>query len=296
MNSSNTKLVPAPVWSKAPTEWPTVVLFLVVALLHAISIYTAIHSPAWTWAFFAIFNTICVYGAFTIVHEASHRNISRRYPRLEYFLGFYTTMVFFHGAFEQFIAIHLRHHAKVNQEGEDPDLHAKGPFTFWRALGWGGTLWQYSSFFWRNGLYRRGRAIKLITPYIIITTLYVVAFAEGFLPALIVLATIPTILGTSLTIIVFDHIPHHPHNSSGKYTNARMYPSKGVDWLTFMQSHHLIHHLWPSIPWYRYRECYAQRRQDLLEAGAIEVGSTHYPAPKDFSPKRRKYIHDESTL
>jgi fatty acid desaturase len=41
-------------------------------------------------------------------------------------LGLFAGLVM-HGSFEQFVGIHLKHHASVNDPQEDPDLHARAP-------------------------------------------------------------------------------------------------------------------------------------------------------------------------
>jgi beta-carotene hydroxylase len=298
-DTNNKIVVPAPVWVKPSTEWPTVVLFLVVMSVFSVSMFYALQAPNWALPFFIILNTACVYSSFTVIHEASHRNISRRFPKLEYLIGTLTGFIFFHGSFDQFISIHLRHHSKVNQPGQDPDLHAQGPITLARLLSWGATVMHYSNFYWKKGLHKPERFVKMAIPYVLILTTYVAAFVSGFLPQLLLLWTLPSLFGVILTIYVFDHLPHRPHNDTGKYTNSSIYPKPALDWLLFMQSHHLIHHLWPSIPWYRYRECFAQRRDDLLKAGAIVVGSSHQPrrievvVAKEFHQESRQDKHEK---
>lgn len=249
-------------------EWPTLWLFLAVVLVFSFSTYLGFTKviPA-TLA--VIINTAAVYSSFTVMHEASHKNISRKYPRLEYALGLLSGLLF-HGAYEQFISIHLRHHAKVNIHGEDPDLHAAGPLGILKLFAWGLTLFVYSKFFWKKDMFQKRRAWGIILPYVFILALYFVGHRYSFIPALLTFWLLPSFLGVMLTVFVFDHLPHRPHTDTGKYTNASFYPRKGIDWLVFMQSHHLVHHLWPSVPWYRYRECYAQKRDELLAAGSIE--------------------------
>ncbi len=259
--------VPAPQWPRPSTEGRTVALYAAVMATVATSSALALRLGVQTWPFFILVNAFAVYVSFTVMHEASHKNISRGFPRLEAFMGL-TTGLLFHGSYEQFIGIHLRHHAKVNQKGQDPDLHAAGPLGLLTPLKWSATLFVYLAHYLRGGYFRREKAMAVLGPYVFIAAAYFMAWRLGHLQALLCLWLVPSLLGTILTIWVFDHLPHHPHADPGKFTNARFYPHPVLDWAFFMQTHHLVHHLWPSVPWYRYRECYRQREAELLRAGA----------------------------
>jgi beta-carotene hydroxylase len=100
---------------------------------------------------------------------------------------------------------------------------------------------------------------------------YALGLYKGFFIELLVFWLLPSMLGVAITTLVFDHLPHAPHSDTGKYTNARSFPDKRIDWFVFMHSYHIVHHLWPSIPWYRYREAYIQRRAELAAAGNLEI-------------------------
>lgn len=267
--SAATKIVPAPSWKKTNIEWPTVLLFIGVMAVFTLSTYLGVTRSTAFWPLFIVVNAFCVYGVFTVMHEASHKNISRKYSRLEYAMGVVSCLLF-HGSYDQFISIHLQHHSKVNVKGEDPDLHAAGPVTLKTLFMWGCTLLVYLVFFIKNDMFQKRRQWGLVLPYVFILSLYALSLFYGFALELILFWLIPTFFGTMLTIYVFDYLPHRPHKDPGKYTNASFYPRKGWDWFYFMHSHHLIHHLWPSIPWYRYRECYRQKRDELLAAGSLE--------------------------
>lgn len=269
MNNTSLKVLP-PTWNKRTLEWPTVLLFFSVLIIFSVSTYFALKLPAYYLPVFILINTLCVYSIFTVMHEASHGNISRKYSGLEYFMGVISGLMF-HGSYEHFIFIHLKHHAKVNIPGEDPDLHAKGPITLKKLFIWCFTLPLYINFYVNSELYRRQSYFKTLYPYVLILTFYAFAAFYGFAGVALLLWLLPSMLGVALTVYVFDHLPHHPHSSTGKYTNARVFPHKYLDWILFMESYHLIHHLWPSIPWVEYPKVYAQKRSELLAAGSLEV-------------------------
>ena len=264
------KLVPAPSWPRPSTEWPSVLLFVGIMSTFAASTTMALHFPHVVWPIFMIVNAFCVYAGFTIVHDACHKNISRRFPKTEFFMGTVCGLMM-HGSFYQFIPIHLQHHAKVNVPDEDPDFHARGPRTPLRIFLWASTLAVYFWQYFRLHLNRGQNMVFVFFPYLILWTIYGAAYKFGFLFELLMMWSIPSLIGLVVTVYIFDHLPHHPHQDAGKYTNARIYPLGWGDWFFGMQSFHLGHHLWPSIPWYRYRECYYQRRLELLEQGTVET-------------------------
>ncbi|HCF27956.1 MAG TPA: beta-carotene hydroxylase, partial [Cyanobacteria bacterium UBA11049] len=49
--------------------------------------------------------------------------------------------------------------------------------------------------------------------------------------------------------------------------NARVYPNSILNFLIMGQNYHLIHHLWPSIPWYNYQPAYYAMKPLLDEKG-----------------------------
>ena len=56
--------------------------------------------------------------------------------------------------------------------------------------------------------------------------------------------------------LFFDYLPHRPFKETNRWKNARVYPGKVLNVLILGQNYHLIHHLWPSIPWYKYQSAY----------------------------------------
>ena len=77
-----------------------------------------------------------------------------------------------------------------------------------------------------------------------------------FAPALMV--------GVTLGLF-FDYLPHRPFTSRNRWTNARIYPGRLMNWLIMGQNYHLVHHLWPSIPWFEYKPAY-EATKPLLDA------------------------------
>ncbi len=82
-----------------------------------------------------------------------------------------------------------------------------------------------------------------------------------FSPALVV--------GLALGLF-FDYLPHRPFQERDRWKNARVYPSPILNLLIGGQNYHLIHHLWPSIPWYKYQPAYRAVKPLLDEKGCYQ--------------------------
>ena len=65
--------------------------------------------------------------------------------------------------------------------------------------------------------------------------------------------------------IFFDYLPHRPFNTRHRWRNSRVYPGRTMNCLIMGQNYHLIHHLWPSIPWFEYKPAY-EATKHLLDA------------------------------
>jgi beta-carotene hydroxylase len=74
------------------------------------------------------------------------------------------------------------------------------------------------------------------------------------------------IVGLALGLF-FDYLPHRPHHERDRWKNARVYPNKVLNVLIMGQNYHLVHHLWPAIPWYNFQPAYYAMKPLLDEKG-----------------------------
>ncbi len=258
--------------SRRPIEWPTFLLALFTYCLFALSTVAYIFLPILTAPLWILLNAIAVYLGFTVIHEASHKNIIRSNVRMNHLLG-YLSGIIMHGSFYQFVLIHHQHHAHTNHPEKDPDYGAAGKMSISLILKIGLFLFHYIEFFWKKNLdHLRTNPVATYFPYVIVMGIYASSIVFGFLEHVLIIWTLPVFLGTVCVMIVFDYIPHTPHNRQGRYDNSRNYVGNPVwSWLSQMHAYHIVHHLSPSIAWYRYEEVYWKKRKSLLEAGALET-------------------------
>jgi beta-carotene hydroxylase len=78
----------------------------------------------------------------------------------------------------------------------------------------------------------------------------------------------PAMVAIVFLAISFDYLPHSPYDSAERYHDTRIYPGRVANVILLGQNYHLIHHLWTTIPWYRYRLVFAAIQPDLEQRGA----------------------------
>ena len=77
----------------------------------------------------------------------------------------------------------------------------------------------------------------------------------------------PALLAVFWLALAFDYVPHYPMTQQGRYYDSRIYPGRIANALLLGQNYHLIHHLWNTIPWYRYQEVFEGQEAEFRERG-----------------------------
>lgn len=271
--------------------WPTVVL---AGVLTCIDIATIV-----LWALGIIpmalgfvVNSLVAYAFYTVHHDATHKAISGRNPGwrgVEVVCGHVAGFVL-QLDFRGYGANHLRHHANTNTAA-DPDLLVKGPL--WQVpLKWAFlmVLVTIGALPWGDRLVSRilrslvpafaaptsdrERAdrdhLRHFTQFGLVALLATIPFG-AFWPAF-VLWYLPSRVGILLLMVLFQWLPHFPFDHTDRFGATRVTRFPGSTWLLLQQDRHLVHHLYPSIPWYRYRAAYRELRPILEANGAIIEG------------------------
>lgn len=225
-------------------------------------------------------NTIVAYGFYTVHHEATHGNIGGQpgVSRLDRVLG-RLSAVPLTLSFDGYAPFHLAHHAHTNHPERDPDHAVAGsPLALplkWllgvllvplvRALPWLGPALAA-----RLGLPQPTPALQAPADrlrrfeQLCLLVLIVGAFA-GVGRELLLLWWLPGRLSALILMVVFQWLPHHPHQHTDRYRNTRVRRFPASSALLLLQDHHLIHHLYPRVPWFRYGALFRAVRP-LLEA------------------------------
>jgi fatty acid desaturase len=286
--------------------WPTVLLCAgLVASYGAVIVGWSLGAVP-LWAGCAI-NAVLSYAFYTVHHDANHKSISGRNTRwlwLDTLCGSIAAIPL-QLSFAGFSAEHLRHHAHTNDPRRDPDALVAGPL--WALpLKWllgtvlGVLLVLPGSERLVGALRmrlvrgeesaatepvppnprieqenRRLRRYSRICFAVLFTSIPLGVFVPVFF-----LWWLPGRLGILALIVLFQWLPHFPHESTERFRNTRVTTFRGSTWFLLQQDRHLIHHLYPSVPWFRYRAVFRELRPLLRAEGAIIEG-------RDADPPRR---------
>lgn len=220
-------------------------------------------------------NTVAIYVMFTVMHDAVHRTAHRsRFVNatLGRISAFTLTVTL-----PLFRAVHYEHHSHTNDPERDPDLGvARRPR--WLVLLWClGLNVEYRLQFYRRKLWRNKTdlAEALVMELIVIATI-VAAIVTGNFAVVATLWFGPAVIAILFLALTFDFFPHYPYDSQARFLDTRIYPSRLLNAILLGQNYHLIHHLWTTIPWYRYQRAFRTIRPEL-EARGSRIGWTVEP-------------------
>jgi fatty acid desaturase len=249
------------------TAWPTLGVLALALGAEAAALRagaSGLLAPSWA----AALATGAAFAAFTPLHDAVHGSVSRR-RWLNELCGRLAALML-GGSFAAYRRMHLTHHRYTNEPGRDPDLWSgEGPVPL-LPLRW---LTQVPRLYWAYGRLWSSRPAAERADFLLSTGLVVLAAAAGGGEALL-FWLIPAAAAWSLLAFCFDYLPHQPHRvpaSRDRYRATHALTDPFLTPLFLYQNYHLIHHLYPGVPFYRYSRIWSARRESLLAAGAREV-------------------------
>ena len=217
---------------------------------------------------------------FNPLHEAVHSNLTFARPAFRWIdksVGFAAGAMMLL-PFPMFRHTHLAHHARTNTEDVDPDLwtnvKGKARVTLACLTIQYAYLRMYLAFFLAARRGDRSWSGLAGTALVLVLALISLAIAPRFALALWI---IPAWLAVSM--IEFLHWSlHRPHASSEKYLNAKIIFATG--WRHYLLrllyqdlNCHLIHHLYPHVPFYRLEKTFPLMRKALKKNGAAIVSA-----------------------
>ena len=244
---------------------PTLLMFLVVVMMLVLSNFGY---WLWEWPHWLCFsvNTLALHCSGTVIHDACHQS-AHRHRIVNAILGHCSALILVF-AFPVFTRVHLHHHGNVNHPKDDPDHY----------VSTGGPLWliavrflYHEVFFFQRRLWRNYELLEWFISRLIVITIVYISVQYHFLGYILNFWFIPAfIVGITLGLF-FDYLPHRPFVERSRWKNARVYPGKVLNILILGQNYHLIHHLWPSIPWYNYQPAYYLMKPLLDEKGSPQT-------------------------
>ncbi len=266
--------------------WPTLAIMVIS---HSVNIFSWVmvlngHWPAWLGL---ILNSIAGYAMFTPAHEAIHRCAAQNHRHNDLILSIATFVTVPFGKGTLFRLMHMRHHRFANDPQKDPD--------HWMASSlWTMPLWGFWPFIYLINYLRKPEVLPNVKPAEVWRELAIagVALTALFLwqPFLaLMLWLIPSYMSFFLMCLVFMVLPHYPHTGRQDVNpNTTALMRMGKEWLLtpvlMYQNYHLIHHLYPTIPFYRYgkawkaREAYHRQHSASVIIRPFQLGPDTPPA------------------
>lgn len=220
--------------------------------------------------------TLAGYLTFTPMHDASHGSIARA-RWLNELTGRLAGLPLM-APFRAFRFAHLEHHRNTNDPARDPDMWSGGRFRLTLPLRWMTQDLHYYAFYFRQLATRpRDERAETVIALLALWGTAALAAASGHGREVLLFVVLPSRLAIGLLACSFDWLPHAPHETRG--SDDRFRATLNVRWsserpgrfltpLLLSQNYHLVHHLFPGVPFYRYGAVWAARETELLARGA----------------------------
>lgn len=269
--------------------------YTIFALTAAVCIgwyrYVSVNGWSIAWAVPVYLLAVLVIGAWTqnrlavLIHDSSHYSLFKNRVLNELTSNWFVAFPSFE-VIHNYRAGHWGHHRHVNDPENDPDLlrlQKHQPRHF--PIGRGRFLWEYCllqlmphkaiSYLKGRALYamipaknqERAKNIEVlpkplfrtlrITYYVILCTALTML---GWWPHYILLWLVPMVTFYPVVLFLREIAHHGNYPDNGDFTNSRIYGGKWLEreiFFPFGEWNHVLHHMFPTVPWYRTHEAHA---------------------------------------
>jgi fatty acid desaturase len=242
-------------------DLPTLLLLLAMyALLFGnVALYYTRPLPA--LAHVAI-GALAIHLAFTVWHEAVHGTVSRT-QRVNDVVGVLGMLPYMTPYFMQ-RWVHLEHHRKLNNEDDPNFIYTNGPLLtlplrYPRALAYGKKLLKVDP-------RTRGEKVSDLLTTVLVGSVFLAAAVSGRLLDFVVLWFAPVVIAKLVMDWYINYLPHRGLPPD-RFAGTRIIAVAWFTPLVLNHNYHAIHHLWPTVPWHRYRQIYRKKLGYLKEHG-----------------------------
>jgi fatty acid desaturase len=243
------------------TDWPTLALLaaMYAVLIGNFALYWAAPLPL---ALHILIAAAAIHLAFTVWHEGVHRTVSQRRWLNDAvgILGVFPYMAPFYA--EKWF--HLQHHALLNRPDDPNFIYMDGPF--WKLPLRYPRVLRYARERMRGDPRSGGQRAADYLALLVVVSIYLVALWHGVFADVLLLWFVPVVISKLIMDWYVNYLPH-VGLPPDRFRGTRIID---VPWLTVAllgHNYHAIHHLWPAIPWHRYRTTYVQKIAYLREHG-----------------------------
>lgn len=231
---------------------------------------------------------VAIFLLFTPMHEACHNAVVPKSRCANDALGLLASLPFT-CQYRTFRMLHLAHHAHLNDPARDPDHWSGEGRQLLLPLRWATVFLHYFAFALERAhdraepAYERERwrqvadtDIGLVYPGV--TTALWWAFEAGAVWYWLA----PFVCSTCYLMYVFDYLPHRPHLERHDVYRATATTTGAPSWLLTVlllsQNMHNVHHLAPSVPFFKYGAVWSLCREELLRRGTRQLPWVLWPS------------------
>ena len=254
--------------------WPTLLLLVSCAAIYLAAVAHLLTEPTFSWwALGGI--ALCTYAIYTPLHDAVHgavtgMSLERRW--VNEWTG-YIAAHFIGISFTSHRRSHLKHHRSTNHPSEDPDMVLSASNVYQLMLAWLKGIpkeWLFAASF-EHFTDAEKVTVRVEFIAIILTRLIVLFFCADLGVTLLTLL-VGQFLGNAVLVTLFAWSVHHPHTEQERMQTTTVYQARtGLDTVMTLlwgyQNYHAIHHLYPKVPFFRYRRLYKTLEPYLVSSG-----------------------------
>ena len=247
---------------------PTMALFALSIAIISIASWMTL-SGQWPLWVATLANGCAMYTLFSVAHDGSHRSLAKNAFVNDLVGRIAINLLLPVAPFEAVRWLHMQHHRFTNSD-QDPDQFVHHS-TWWNFLFlWSNVDIFYLAFFLRRGGDHLHKHLKSIVTYsVVFAILLAVLTWMGFGWEVFFLWFLASRLGLLLIAFVFIYLPHYPGNISAAEDVYRASTiRRGWEWLLtpilVYQNYHLIHHLYPTAPFYTYQKIWHLKYDELV--------------------------------
>jgi fatty acid desaturase len=249
---------------------PTLLLLLAMYALLGGNVALHALSPLHPVVHVAI-GAAAIHLAFTIWHEAVHGTASRQ-RRVNDAIGVLGMLPYMTPYFMQ-RWVHLEHHHKLNQADDPNHVYTDGPLLtlplrYPRALGYARKLLS-------SDPRTRGERLSDLGTTALVGAAYVAALVTGHLADILFLWFLPVVVAKLVMDWYINYLPHRGLPPD-RFLGTRIIDIGWFTPLVLSHNYHAVHHLWPTVPWHRYRHVY-RKKLEYLRSHGVPVSQSLLP-------------------
>ena len=254
--------------------WPTVLLLATCVGVYGACVWHLVIDPHFSWWVVAGI-AFCAYAAYTPVHDGVHGAITGMSITLRW-VNEWAGVIASHMLGISFIAHrrgHLVHHRATNHPEDDPDMVFSAQSLPAVIAMWFKGIpkeWIFAVTF-KHFTAAEKRTVVLEYVAIFVTRALLLIYCADLGVTLVTLA-LGYIIGNAVLTTLFAWIVHHPHSEQERMKTTTVYQARhGLDTVMTLlwgyQNYHAVHHLYPKVPFFRYRRLYRMLEPYLLSSG-----------------------------